>query len=51
MGIEDLKSFIVRVYFFGDNEPNNPWKLPVTPPHQLLNFISPDKYQRFIDVI
>ncbi|KAK4802153.1 hypothetical protein SAY86_000356 [Trapa natans] len=48
---EETQSHVHRMYFMGPNTFREPWHLPYSPPHSVIDLVYEDAFNRFIDEI
>ncbi|KAK7406343.1 hypothetical protein VNO78_07966 [Psophocarpus tetragonolobus] len=48
---EETQSHVHRMYFMGPNTFREPWHLPYSPPHAIIEIVYEDAFNRFIDEI
>ncbi|KAF7810029.1 uncharacterized protein G2W53_036772 [Senna tora] len=48
---EETQSHVHRMYFMGSNTFREPWHLPYSPPHAIIEIVYEDAFNRFIDEI
>ncbi|KAE9613113.1 hypothetical protein Lal_00027691 [Lupinus albus] len=48
---EETQSHVHRMYFMGPNTFREPWHLPYSPPHAVIEIVYEDAFNRFIDEI
>ncbi|KAJ7952625.1 Glycine-rich protein [Quillaja saponaria] len=49
--VEETQSHVHRMYFMGPNTFREPWHLPYSPPHAIIEIVYEDAFNRFIDEI
>ncbi|CAI8589076.1 unnamed protein product [Vicia faba] len=48
---EETQTHVHRMYFMGPNTFREPWHLPYSPPHAIIEIVYEDAFNRFIDEI